>query len=68
MKIVINGEEKNSLSEISITELLNQEHVKTPEMVSVQLNGIFIDRTDFDSIIIKENDSIDFLYFMGGGN
>ena len=36
-------------------------------MVSVQVNEDFADRSEWDSIQIKEGDSIDFLYFMGGG-
>jgi sulfur carrier protein len=37
-------------------------------MVSVQLNDEFVDRNNFSSTVLKENDKIDFLYFMGGGN
>jgi sulfur carrier protein len=36
-------------------------------MISVQLNGNFIDKNVFDRISLKENDELDFLYFMGGG-
>ncbi len=36
-------------------------------MVSVQLNEEFVKKENYDSTAIKENDSVDFLYFMGGG-
>jgi sulfur carrier protein len=36
-------------------------------MVSVQVNEDFVDRNEWDSIQMKEGDSVDFLYFMGGG-
>ena len=36
-------------------------------MVSVQVNDDFVDRTEWDGIQIKDGDSVDFLYFMGGG-
>ncbi len=37
-------------------------------MVSVQLNDDFVDRNEWDRLQIKEGDSVDFLYFMGGGS
>ena len=42
-------------------------NVESVEMVSAQLNGSFIDKNDFDNISLKENDELEFLYFMGGG-
>jgi sulfur carrier protein len=37
-------------------------------MVSVQLNGEFLKREEFDSTLVREKDEVDFLYFMGGGS
>jgi len=37
-------------------------------MVSIQLNGEFVVRDDYDSTLVKEGDEVDFLYFMGGGS
>lgn len=36
-------------------------------MVSVQVNEEFVEREDFDTLQLNEGDSVDFLYFMGGG-
>jgi sulfur carrier protein len=69
LKIKVNGEEMLMDSpSISITEILKINKVETPEMVSVQLNGNFVERQLFPATLIKENDEIDFLYFMGGGS
>ena len=38
-----------------------------PEMVSVELNGDILDRDAFDTTNLKEDDEVEFLYFMGGG-
>ena len=67
MKISLNGKEKEIQDGISITQLLKEESVKMPEMVSVEYNNEMLDRSQFESTIIKENDQIEFLYFMGGG-
>ncbi|MCI5983402.1 MAG: sulfur carrier protein ThiS [Marinilabiliaceae bacterium] len=66
-KITINGEAAEVTLPLTLSQLIKQQNVAQPEMVSVQVNEDFADRTDWDSIEIKEGDSIDFLYFMGGG-
>ncbi|TCT14234.1 sulfur carrier protein [Natranaerovirga pectinivora] len=67
MQIKINGEVKELEKALNVTELLQTQDVKMPEMVSVELNGEIIDRDDFDTTVVKENDEVEFLYFMGGG-
>ena len=53
---------------LALTELIKQNNVEQPDMVSVQVNDDFVDRTEWDDIQIKDGDSVDFLYFMGGGS
>ena len=60
-KITVNGEVQEVQSGISLTELIKQNNVEQPEMVSVQLNDDFVDRTEWDSLEIKEGDTVDFL-------
>ena len=68
MNLQINGEkEQVDGDSITITDLLKLKEVKMPEMVSVELNGDILDRDVFDSTTLKENDEVEFLYFMGGG-
>jgi sulfur carrier protein len=31
------------------------------------LNGEFVERANYGNASLKENDEVDFLYFMGGG-
>ncbi len=66
-KIKVNGETQEVQLPLSLTELIKQNDVQQPDMVSVQVNEDFVDRTEWDGIQIKEGDSVDFLYFMGGG-
>ena len=68
MQITINGKKTElEKKEISITGLLDIKKVESPDMVSVQANGEIVERPDFDLTIIRENDEVEFLYFMGGG-
>ena len=66
-KITVNGEVQEVQPGLSLTELIKQNNVEQPEMVSVQVNDDFVDRTEWDALEIKEGDVVDFLYFMGGG-
>lgn len=68
MKIKINGKIKEFKKEINITEILSQLKVEMPEAVSVQLNGKFVKKENFQKTFVREKDEVDFLYFMGGGN
>ncbi len=67
LKITINGKEEVVPESISVTELLIEKDVETPEMVSVELNDEILDRTEFETTHLKKNDQVEFLYFMGGG-
>ncbi|MFO7999723.1 MAG: sulfur carrier protein ThiS [Marinilabilia sp.] len=68
MKIKINGKEENlEVNALTISDLLKKQGVKTPEMVTVQLNGRFVSRDELTTTQVEANDEIDFLYFMGGG-
>ena len=66
-KITVNGEVQEVQLPLSLTELIKQNNVQQPEMVSVQVNDDFVDRTEWDGLQLKEGDNVDFLYFMGGG-
>ena len=67
-KIQVNGKEQilETVS-ISVLELIKLNKVLNADMVSVQLNGEFVDREVYSSTVLKDNDEVDFLYFMGGG-
>jgi len=68
MQIKINGESAELQKDhLNIADLLVIKEVESPDMVSVQLNGEIIDRSQYQAQAIKENDELDFLYFMGGG-
>jgi sulfur carrier protein len=68
MKLVINGEQEMLEKEsVTVAELLKIKGVDAPDMVSVQKNGAFVERAQFDTTPVADGDSVDFLYFMGGG-
>ncbi|MDR3237796.1 MAG: sulfur carrier protein ThiS [Spirochaetia bacterium] len=68
MKLIINGEAKEfSQTKLNVEELLVLENVEQPDMVSVQLNDEFLKKPDYAAVFLKDDDAVNFLYFMGGG-
>jgi len=68
MNLVINGKETNINDVLTVNQLLAQENVQMPDMVSVELNGQILKRTRFEETVLKDDDKVEFLYFMGGGS
>jgi sulfur carrier protein len=66
-KIKVNEEVQEVELPLTLSELIKLNRILQPDMVSVQVNGEFIDRENFESTAISEGDEVDFLYFMGGG-
>jgi len=63
----VNGKEQELNDTLSVSGLIKLNNVSQPDMVSIQLNGNFVIRENYESTLLKEGDEIDFLYFMGGG-
>jgi len=67
MKLMVNGELFDTRKNISVNDLLKEKNVESPEMVSVELNNKIVKRENYGQIELQENDTLEFLYFMGGG-
>ncbi len=67
MIITVAGEKKQYDDGITVSELIEKENVENAEYVTVTVNDEFVDRDAFPTTKLKENDAVEFLYFMGGG-
>lgn len=65
--IKVNGESQVVELPLTVEELIRQNNVENPELVSVQVNEEFLDRNEYANRQVEEGDEIDFLFFMGGG-
>ncbi len=66
MKIVVNGQEMEKRSNITILELLKELKVEEKTMATA-VNMEIVKREKWNSFILKENDRVEFLQFVGGG-
>lgn len=67
MKLTVAGEVKEVEDGITITQLIELEKVQTPEYVTVSVNDEFVESGEFASRTLSDGDTVEFLYFMGGG-
>jgi len=68
MQITLNGDKVDITDGLTLSALLTEQKVQNPDMVSVQIDGEFIDKDQYQSTTIQEGQEVDFLYFMGGGS
>ena len=61
------GEKKEYEDGITVAKLIELENVETPQYVTVTLNDEFLQSGTFEQTVLKDSDSVEFLYFMGGG-
>ena len=67
MKLIIAGNQKEYKDNLTVARLIELENVETPRYVTVAVNDEFVESGAFASHILKDGDTVEFLYFMGGG-
>ena len=66
-QIIVNDEKQEVSLPLTLAELIKINKVFKPEMVTIQVNEDFAEKEDYEKILLKDGDRVDFLYFMGGG-
>ena len=67
MRLNIAGTEKEVPDGTTVEALLELEQVEMPQYVTVTVNDDFIPSEDRAAVLLKDGDTVEFLYFMGGG-
>ncbi|MCQ2493341.1 MAG: sulfur carrier protein ThiS [Lachnospiraceae bacterium] len=67
MIITVAGDKKEYKDGLTLPELLEAEKVEMPEYVTVSINDEFVESEAKATTVLKDGDSVEFLYFMGGG-
>ncbi|MFA4967079.1 MAG: cysteine synthase A [Candidatus Margulisiibacteriota bacterium] len=66
MKIQINGKKEELEQPLTLGDLLKLKNIRR-DVVTVELNDNIQDRKNYDIVQLKENDRLEFVYYMGGG-
>jgi sulfur carrier protein len=68
MVLIVNGESRVvNGAQLNVIDILSLSNVESPELVSIQINGKFLGKEYYQTTLLKDNDEVDFLYFLGGG-
>lgn len=67
MILTIAGERKEYPEGTTLGEVIVTEQVDQPEYVTVSINDEFVPSEEKESRLLQDGDTIEFLYFMGGG-
>lgn len=65
MQVKVNGKSEEIQSS-SVLDLLTLKKID-PQMVAVEVNDKMIDREHLATTTLKEDDQVEFLFYMGGG-
>ena len=65
MQLTINGKEEN-LEVSTVMDILKVKEID-PQLVAIEVNTQMIDQENLGTTSLKEDDKIEFLFFMGGG-
>jgi thiazole synthase len=66
LQITINGEKRDVPENLTITALI--EHLSlSPERLAVERNREVVRRTAWPGITLEDNDQIEIIHFVGGG-
>lgn len=67
MVITVAGVKKEYEEGLTVAALIEAENVETPQYVTVTINDEFVQSGTFGQTVLHDGDSVEFLYFMGGG-
>ncbi len=65
MRLRVNGEEY-ATEQDTLSRLLKEMEI-IPERVAVEINMTIVKRKDFEQLRLNDGDSVEIVYFVGGG-
>ena len=66
LKIQLNGRKYQIIKGLSLNKLLKKLKINNNK-AAVELNGQIADKKRYDKIILKKNDKLEVVHFIGGG-
>ena len=66
MTIYLNGKKSEIKGSMSVSQLLEGRKVR-PEIVTVEVNNAIVEKAKYSNTMLKPEDKVEFVYYMGGG-
>ena len=65
-KIQLNGDPYEVINGTNLNELLNKLKLKTNK-IAIEVNGEIIEKGKYPNLILKRDDKVEIVHFIGGG-
>lgn len=65
--IYLNGKKEEIEDNMNLSKLLETKKIR-PEVVTVELNDKIVEKGKYDQTLLKPDDKLEFVYYMGGGS
>ena len=66
MRIQINGESREIPDGTTLAQLVSLLQLK-PEQIAIELNRTVVRRADWSKVLLREDDTLEIVHFVGGG-
>ncbi len=67
MVVTVAGVKKEIADGLTVAQLIEEEKIENARYVTVTVNDDFIESGDLEKKVLSDGDTVEFLYFMGGG-
>ena len=65
-KIQLNGDLFEIYNGTNLNELLNKLKIQKNK-VAIEVNGIIVEKKKYSDLVLKKNDKVEIVHFIGGG-
>lgn len=66
IKVFLNGKNKTIDEKTNLNLLLKELSIESNK-VAIEINGVVVSKNDYEKKIIRTNDKIEIVHFIGGG-
>ncbi|WP_044417163.1 sulfur carrier protein ThiS [Halarcobacter anaerophilus] len=66
MNLIVNGEEKNFEKDSTLEEIIHELKIEEKVMAAA-VNMEIVKKDEWNSFVVRENDKLELLQFVGGG-
>jgi len=66
IKVLLNGKNKTVNDKTNLNLLLKELSIESNK-VAIEINGVVVSKNDYEKKIIRTNDKIEIVHFIGGG-
>jgi len=66
IKVLLNGKNKTIEDKTNLNLLLKKLSIESNK-VAIEINGVVVSKNDYEKKLIRTNDKIEIVHFIGGG-